>query len=199
MADWASLINLPPPSEVPVICESDGVLLTSNDLRGQAKVSEILSQIPEIDLALQDPKIGHKLQAADTTFLSAKSAFLPADEKLVKKTSTASSIILNSNGIFDNFIANNEETWWFRLLSSLLSFGNPHLKMNSDDLIALYSNTRDLKGAPVRCLSWHPHVPKVAVAMKDDSIQIALTSSGIKPLLKHKKQKQVRLRFELCI
>ena len=27
--------------------------------------------------------------------------------------------------------------------------------------------------------------------MKDDTVQIALTSSNIKPLLKHKKQKQV--------
>ena len=32
---------------------------------------------------------------------------------------------------------------------------------------------------------------KVALAMKDDTVQIALTSSNIKPLLKHKKQKQV--------
>ena len=42
-----------------------------------------------------------------------------------------------------------------------------------------------------RCVAWHPHVAKVALAMKDDTVQIALTSSNIKPLLKHKKQKQV--------
>ena len=49
-----------------------------------------------------------------------------------------------------------------------------------------------------RCVAWHPHVAKVALAMKDDTVQIALTSSNIKPLLKHKKQKQVRI-FIVCI
>ena len=43
-----------------------------------------------------------------------------------------------------------------------------------------------------RCVAWHPHVAKVALAMKDDTVQVVLTSSAIKPLLKHKKQKQVR-------
>jgi len=187
MADWASLINSPPPSILPSLCESDGLILASNDLRAQTRISEVLSQLPTADLAFQDPKIGHKLQCADSTFFTAKSAFLPAEKS--KNSSTAA-----QNGFLDNFIDKNEETWWFRFFTSLLNFspGKYHkFKLCPDDLIALYSNTRDLKTAPVRCVAWHPHVAKVALAMKDDTVQIALTSSNIKPLLKHKKQKQV--------
>ena len=54
-----------------------------------------------------------------------------------------------------------------------------------------FSSTRDVKNAPVKCLAWHPHVAKLALAMKDDTVQVVLNSSNIKPLLKHKKQKQV--------
>ena len=86
MADWASLINSPPPSNLPTLCECDGLILPSNDLRGQTRVSEVLSELPIADLAFQDPKIGHKLQA-DSTFLTAKSAFLPAEKS--KNSSTA--------------------------------------------------------------------------------------------------------------
>ena len=149
MADWASLINSPPPTSLPSICECDGLILASNDLRGHTKVSEVLSELPTADLAFQDPKIGHKLQA-DSTFLSAKSAFLPAEKS--KNSSTA---ILNTNGFLDNFIDKNEETWWFRFFTSLLNFapGKYHrFKLCPDDLIALHSNTRDLKNAPVRYL-----------------------------------------------
>ena len=54
-----------------------------------------------------------------------------------------------------------------------------------------FSSTRDVKNAQVKSLAWHPHVAKLALAMKDDTVQVVLTSSSIKPLLKHKKQKQV--------
>ena len=48
-----------------------------------------------------------------------------------------------------------------------------------------------MKNAQVKCLAWHPHVAKLALTMKDDAVQVVLTTSNIKPLLKHKKQKQV--------
>ena len=169
MADWASLLNAPLPANEPTICECDGALVTSSDLRGQHKVQEILHNLPTIDLAniSTDPKIGHKLQIANdnNTFLSAKSAFLPLAEKSKKASRTGSSILSSSNGFFDDFISKNEEAWWFRSLSSLINL--PFLercKLSPDDLIGLYSNTKDLKNAPVRSMAWHPHVAKVAVA-----------------------------------
>ena len=35
-----------------------------------------------------------------------------------------------------------------------------------------YTNTRNWNTAPVKCLAWHPHTAKIAVAMADDSIQV---------------------------
>ena len=59
-------------------------------------------------------------------------------------------------------------------------------------LFQVYSSTKNLKNSPVRCINWHPHVSKVALAMKDDTIQVASsTNSSINPLLKHKKQKNI--------
>ena len=193
MADWASLINSPPPSNFATICECEGHILTSNDLRGRSKVMEVLSHLPSVDTTLQDPKIGHKLQAADCTFLSAKQAFLEAEK-------SPKSAILNSKPnffqYFEYWLTQNEEKWWFRLISSF-NFGlfKSSLKMNLEEFLNLYTTTRDLRNAPVRTLAWHPHVSKIAVAMKDDSIQIVLSEATVKPLLKHKKQKHVSLNF----
>ena len=190
MADWASLINAPPPSRIPTICECEGHILTSHDLRGRSKVLEVNSHIPTIDTNIQDPKIGHKLQAADCTFLSAKQAFLEQAEK------SSASAILNSKPnlfqYFEDWLSQNEEKWWFRLISSF-NFGlfRTSLKINMEEICEIYSNTRDFNSAPVKCLAWHPHVAKIAVAMKDDSVQIATLDGNVRPILKHKKQKNI--------
>ena len=128
MADWASLINSPLPQSEPTICEVNGQILTSSDPRGQAKILEISQNLPQVDLAIQDPKIGHKLQV-DTTFLSAKSAFLPAEK--------STSVGLRPNvGFFEDFIAANEETYWFKFLSSLFNFGfSFRAKLNPEEII----------------------------------------------------------------
>ena len=43
-----------------------------------------------------------------------------------------------------------------------------------------------------RCFAWHPHAPKYAVALHDDSISIhQAVPSDIVPILKHKMQKGV--------
>lgn len=48
------------------------------------------------------------------------------------------------------------------------------------------------KDAYVRCLAWHPHANKFAVALKDDSIKIYQANRlNLIPLLKHKLQKAV--------
>jgi WD40 repeat protein len=165
--------------------------LASNDGRGLSKVAEILAHLPiaEIPAAGDQNRsiLGHKLNA-DNTLLSAKSAFLPADSK----TAT----MLTSNGglykLFENFLARHEETWWLRFFSSSLAFTlGPSHKMSLEDLIASYSTTRDLNQAPVRCLAWHPHCAKLALALKDDTVQVVTSTSSIKPILKHKKQRQV--------
>ena len=185
MADWASLLNSPPPGNLQVICECEGILMTSSDLRGQNKVAEVVDHLPIADLGLQDPKIGHKL-GADSTLLSAKSAFLqPLEAK--------NRLHFEDRGLykaFEEWLGQNEEKWWLKLFTVLpTAFLKP--KMAVEDVMATYSNTREFKSAPVKCISWHPHVAKLALAMKDDAIQVVSTGSSVKPWLKHKKQRQV--------
>ena len=130
MADWASLLNSPPIANLDTICECDGHILTSNDPRGQSKVQEILCHLPVADLHISDPQIGHKLQAADSTFLSAKQAFLPAGPK------SSTSKIQSYGEIFDNFLTNNEESWWVKILQNLAPLQGP--KLSSEEIIKLY-------------------------------------------------------------
>ena len=194
MADWSSLINSPPPTNFPTICECEGHILASNDIRGRSKVIEVSAHLPQVDTNLQDPKIGHKLQA-DSTFLSAKQAFLEAEE-----TSPKSAILKAKPNLFryfEHWLTVNEEKWWFRFISSFNIFGffKSSLKMKVEEFLNIYTTTRNFTNSPVKCLAWHPHISKIAVAMKDDGIQICLKEASITPLLKHKKQKLVTEKF----
>ena len=130
MADWASLLNSPPIANLDTICECDGHILTSNDPRGQSKVQEILCHLPVADLHISDPQIGHKLQAADSTFLSAKQAFLPPAIK------SSTSKIQSYGEIFDTFLTNNEESWWVKILQNFAPLQGP--KLSSEEIIQLY-------------------------------------------------------------
>lgn len=167
--------------------------MTSNDLRGQNKVAEVVDHLPLVDLGLSDPKIGHKL-GADSTLLSAKSAFLQPSESKSRRH-------FEDKGVykaFEEWLGQNEEKWWLKLFTVFpTAILKP--KMPIEDLMATYSCTREFKSAPVKCMAWHPHVAKMALAMKDDAIQVVLAGSSIKPLLKHKKQKQVVNRSIIVI
>ena len=46
------------------------------------------------------------------------------------------------------------------------------LKVSGEELIERYTSTRNWSTAPVKCLAWHPHIAKIAVATEDDSIQV---------------------------
>ncbi len=86
------------------------------------------------------------------------------------------------------------------------------LQMSGSDLIAQFSETRDWHHSAIRCLKWHPHTPKFAVALGDDSIEVrhlqsrstlrlnpvisqvygsGLPSSSTPPLLKYKHQRGI--------
>nr|CAD7572674.1 unnamed protein product [Timema californicum] len=49
---------------------------------------------------------------------------------------------------------------------------HPHLRELGDNLIAAVSETRNWAHSPVRCISWHPHCTKMALATLDDSVRI---------------------------
>lgn len=70
-------------------------------------------------------------------------------------------------------------------------FMQPHLKDIGPKIVSNYSRTRNWGSAPIKCLAWHPHTTKIAVATTDDNIRVYCTEAGFVPMLKCKAQGHV--------
>ncbi|CAL1547300.1 unnamed protein product [Lymnaea stagnalis] len=68
-------------------------------------------------------------------------------------------------------------------------FSQPAL--SNEELLLKYSHVSDWHKSPVQAITWHPHVIKVAIALRDDSVHIYYSGTSLQPILKHKLQKQV--------
>lgn len=68
---------------------------------------------------------------------------------------------------------------------------NPMLKFNIGELIDELSGTRNWGNNPIRCLSWHPHSARLAVATNDDSVRVYCNDNTFVPLLRSKEQKSI--------
>lgn len=79
----------------------------------------------------------------------------------------------------------------FEVLSNIRNMVRPRMVKNQKALIASVSQVKDWLHSPVRCLAWHPHCTKLAVAASDDSVRIYSTDSNLVPILKSKMQRGV--------
>ncbi|KAI8439177.1 hypothetical protein MSG28_013024 [Choristoneura fumiferana] len=70
-------------------------------------------------------------------------------------------------------------------------FMQPHLKDIGPKIVSNYSRTRNWGSAPIKCLAWHPHTTKIAVATLDDNIRVYCMEAGFVPMLKCKAQGHV--------
>lgn len=67
----------------------------------------------------------------------------------------------------------------------------PRVNKNSKYLINSVSTVRDWCNSPIRCVAWHPHTTKLAVAATDDSVRIYTIDSSLVPILKSKYQRNI--------
>ncbi|RUS78728.1 hypothetical protein EGW08_013515 [Elysia chlorotica] len=67
----------------------------------------------------------------------------------------------------------------------------PNSSISTAELLSNYTHVSNWTKSPVQALAWHPHVPKVAVALRDSSVRVYSTNSSLSPLLKHRLQRQV--------
>ncbi|XP_005089460.1 aladin [Aplysia californica] len=67
----------------------------------------------------------------------------------------------------------------------------PQMGLSRDEILKKYTPVANWFKSPVQALAWHPHVTKLAVALKDDSVHVYSAGSSLNPILKHKLQKQV--------
>lgn len=65
------------------------------------------------------------------------------------------------------------------------------LQESGERLIAAVSQTREWSHSPIRCMEWHPHITKIAVAAWDDSVRVYSADSQLIPVLKCKNQSSV--------
>ena len=88
----------------------------------------------------------------------------------------------------------------WRLSWSLSSSLYPHLRLSAPEMIEEFSPTLSWTSAPVRCLAWHPHTTKLALAFRDDTVRvISGDSQATQPLLKYAGMKGVScLAWQPC-
>ncbi|CAH0679981.1 unnamed protein product [Chilo suppressalis] len=70
-------------------------------------------------------------------------------------------------------------------------FLQPHLKDIGPKIVSNYSKTRNWGNVPVKCLSWHPHTTKIAVATADDNVRVYCSEAQFVSTLKCKVQGHV--------
>lgn len=63
-------------------------------------------------------------------------------------------------------------------------FLRPHLRDQTLASVGKFSETKDWLRSPIRCIRWHPHCFKLAVAASDDSIRVYTDEPTTVPVLK---------------
>lgn len=75
--------------------------------------------------------------------------------------------------------------------TALRYFLQPHLKDIGPKIVANYSRTRNWSTAPMKCMAWHPHTTKIAVATADDNVRVYCNEAAFVSTLKCKAQGHV--------
>lgn len=76
-------------------------------------------------------------------------------------------------------------------INELRSLVNPHIKKDTRSLISNVIRTRNWCSTPIKCISWHPYVKKIAVATFDDNVKIFYYGVNTVTVLKIKRQKNI--------
>ncbi|XP_044738593.1 aladin [Chrysoperla carnea] len=76
-------------------------------------------------------------------------------------------------------------------LSRITIYVGPCQEESGTKLISSLSKTNDWATSPIRCISWHPHITKLAVASLDDTIRIYSSESKLVPVLKLRRQRAI--------
>lgn len=77
------------------------------------------------------------------------------------------------------------------VFTALRYFLQPHLKDIGPKIISNYSRTRNWSTAPIKCLAWHPHTTKIAIATSDDNVRVYCNEAAFVSTLKCKAQGHV--------
>ncbi|XP_070565032.1 aladin-like [Ptychodera flava] len=190
----------PPPEDYVTVCELHCKFQVSKageedvgaNVRGFQKLN-----YPKVDVTPES------LRPSSSQF-SAKSAFLPHSETVWKRSVNAW-YEHGITGVLEEIASSKSEVspWLSSLCCGCLAMVRwanslhgslfPHLVMSNEEMVDVFSSTKDWYESPIRAFAWHPHTTKMAIACRDDSIRIHALKSDIMPICKHKLQKGISM------
>lgn len=137
----------------------------------------------------------HPMSSGDES----KALFLPVHETFIKQVAqvwyeqgiTEALELVAERQRYTHPCVASFSTYALKAIKFLSNIVQPYTNKNQRALIASVSQVKDWYHSPVRCIAWHPHCTKLAVAASDDSIRIYSTDSNLVPILKSKIQRNV--------
>ncbi|XP_066302659.1 aladin-like [Branchiostoma lanceolatum] len=193
-----SMFPSPPPVGFTSVCEASGELVAAKMGEEGMIQAQYCGQVGEFP-SLHFPPDSIRASREES---SAKAAFLPHDETVWKRAKEAW-YEHGLGAVLSELVTSRAEVpgWlgWsssaglavVRWLGSLHGSLFPHLALSNEDMIATFAENADWYHSAIRAFSWHPHIHKFAIALRDNSIKVYSRTSKIIPLLKHKVQKGV--------
>jgi aladin len=190
MTNHPSLLNVPDPGVETTQCEVSGLLSPALP----PGLARLFVCYPDCSANLSSDHI----RSAATKGSLAAAAFLPRKAEVDSRgglTKVLASwweegveglLSLSSSSISRRLLALWRFSW------SLSSSLYPHLRLSSPEMISEFTSSHSWPEAPTRCLAWHPHTAKLAIAFSDDTVRVASTdTAATQPLLKYAGMKGV--------
>ncbi|XP_013779615.1 aladin-like [Limulus polyphemus] len=187
----------PPHKGQVTLCEIQSHLVSGSADSDVHQYTDQVSQYPRIDLSTESlrPFVCRE---------NSKNAFMHHNESIAKKVFVSwqeqgvkGVLVELANNEGDGALSSCARITAQLLLRTVQWLGSiygslfPHTLLSKEDLIAQFCPVLDWHHGTIRAFAWHPHTPKCAVALRDDSVRIFASGSRVTPLLKHKQQRGV--------
>ncbi|GFS03919.1 aladin-like [Elysia marginata] len=180
------LLQFPPPPRRSylTVCEEDGLM---RDAPESLPVS-MLIDYPEINVQTEsENRVTAHCESAQMAFLSHgrgpwKQALNTWHEKGLLHTLALLPAPAALSSICEGTL---------QKLEALKELLYPNSSLTTTELLSKYTHVSDWTRSPLQALAWHPHIPKVAIALRDSSVRVYSPNNALRPLLKHRLQKQV--------
>ncbi|KAJ8967810.1 hypothetical protein NQ314_002619 [Rhamnusium bicolor] len=176
------------------LCEINGRMLSMNyDYANVNAFTKTVENYPKIHITRD---VLHSVSSGD----EGKALFLPVNVSFLKQLTQ----VYYEQGLVEALLTASSHNHLIISTTALLILDilkyvrkvrlvlNPNIRYSGPNLINQFSQTRNWLCNTIRCISWHPHVLKVAVVTCDDSVRIfSDDNTAIIPLLRYKQQRNI--------
>ncbi|CAG4951370.1 unnamed protein product [Colias eurytheme] len=192
MSIFQGFPDLPSPNET-AYCKINEVYCCANNRYGNVSTfTNTVNNHPKINVTrdlhyhrLSDENVSMYINVEDTFLKKISSVwynqgFLEALSVAADPTTNRDNKIVAVTASYALKIAN--------IFSTFRYFLQPHLKDIGPKIVSKYSRTRNWGSSPVKCMAWHPHTTKIAIATADDGVRVYSSDVSFVSTLKCKSQ-----------